>query len=272
MRDIDKRAPLLYAKALSSNEQPGTFEAVWSCFGNVDSDGDIVEPGAFAKSWSEKLPKVVFSHDWMSVPIGVTLEVDEYDRGKLQDLLPNGVPDGVTGAAWAKARLLVDVEGGEDHPDARKVYTALKAVGGDGRPALDEFSWGGRVLSETVEKRENMNPLYHLTEVSQTEWGPCMKGANPATALIAVKSAMDIGELSDADARKVLGLEPPTADDVKNVLNTDQLDALRALLCLDPGTSTADTLAALTATAGSAPPAGHTVAWTADQLMALAGF
>jgi hypothetical protein len=32
------------------NDQDGTFEGYGSVFGNIDADGDILEPGAFSKS------------------------------------------------------------------------------------------------------------------------------------------------------------------------------------------------------------------------------
>jgi hypothetical protein len=192
MRSVHKTAPVLHAKALEgAADAPGTFEAVWAVFGNEDSDGDVVEPGAFLKSWERKLPKVVWSHSWLEVPIGVTLEVDELSGEQLKRLVPK-LPANVTGGAWAKARLAVDVEAGEHNPRAQEVYTALKMVGGDGRPALDEFSWGGRVTEETVEKREGAFPLWHLEAINQTEWGPCVKGANPETALIAAKADFNL--------------------------------------------------------------------------------
>jgi hypothetical protein len=187
-RMVHKITPVLHAKALNGNEALGTFEAVWAVFGNEDADGDVLEPGAFLDSWARKMPKVVWSHSWTEVPIGVTLDAEELTREQLDRLLATGVPDDVTGGAWAKARLAVDVAAGEDNPRAREVYTALKMLGGDGRSALDEFSWGGRVTSETVEQRENSFPLWHINTVDQTEWGPCVKGANPATRLLAAKS------------------------------------------------------------------------------------
>lgn len=250
-RLIEKHAPLLHAKALTSDDQPGTFEAVWALFGNEDSDGEVVEPGAFTDSWARKLPKVIYSHDWCSVPIGVTLAAEEYTAAQLGDLLPGGVPDGVTGGAWSKARLLVDTANGEDHEEARAVYAALKATGGDGRPALDEFSWGGRVLSETIEQRDGTYPLWHINQVDQAEWGPCVRGANPATALVAVKSMIAAGQVTREQAREALELaldetrKTEAADAEKNILSSDDLVALRAVLGLPADTPTADTLEAL---------------------------
>ena len=87
-------------------------------------------------------------------------------------------------------------------------------MGGDGRAALDEFSWGGRVTRETVEKRDNALPIWHIEQVDQTEWGPCLKGANPATALIAAKTAgrssIWTASLAIANGQEVRGRDPPT--------------------------------------------------------------
>jgi hypothetical protein len=213
VRQAVKRMPLLHAKALSGDDKPGTFEAIVSVFGVPDIVRDVVEPGAFAQSIADELPKVVWSHDFMTPPIGVTLEMDELDLAKLKKLAPDGVPEGATGGLYGKGRLLIDQDNGEDVPLARHVWANFNAVGGDGRPGLDEFSWRGAVMVETIEQREGMLPLYHLDKIELVEWGPCLKGANPETALIAAKSLIDTGKITVADARKALGLDPTGADE-----------------------------------------------------------
>lgn len=206
MRPIHKVSPVLHAKALASADQPGTFEAIFAVFGNEDHDGDILELGSFTETLSKSLPPVVWSHDWLTPPVGVTLEAAELDRAALERLVPDGIPDGITGGAYAKARLLVDVEQGEDVPLARHINAALKAAGGDGRTALREFSWGGQVVKESRETRDNQPTVYHLDIVELAEWGPCLKGANPATELLAAKALSDAGVLSPDEARRALGL------------------------------------------------------------------
>lgn len=180
MRQVHKTSPVLHAKALTDGDQPGTFEALVAVFGNVDSDGDIVAAGAFTKTLADGPKPIVWSHDWMLPPIGQTLEASETDEGLL-----------------VKGRLFIADD--EDHAVARQVYAAMNAG------ALREFSWGGRVTEETRREEPDGCVTYVLQEIDLVEYGPCLKGANPATRLVAVKS-----DLTPADARRVLGLPEPT--------------------------------------------------------------
>lgn len=209
VRAVEKRTPVLHAKALTTGDPPGTFEAIVSVFGVPDVVRDVVEPGAFTESIKAEFSPVVWSHDFMTPPIGVTVAMEEVDRATLSRLAPEGVPEGATGGLYGKGRLLVDTDNGEDVPLARHVWAAFKSNGGDGRAALREFSWRGTVLTETVEQREDAPPIYHLNKVDLVEWGPCLKGANPDTALLAAKSLIDTGALTADRARSLLGLDAP---------------------------------------------------------------
>lgn len=53
-----------------------------SAFGNVDSDNDIIEKGAFAKSINERFSKIFFllQHDW-SKPLGKFKTLQEDEKG-----------------------------------------------------------------------------------------------------------------------------------------------------------------------------------------------
>ena len=59
-----------------------TFEGYASTFGNIDTDGDVIEPGAYSKSIQERFPankiKVLWQHN---EPIGKPLEMREDSRG-----------------------------------------------------------------------------------------------------------------------------------------------------------------------------------------------
>lgn len=189
MHRLNKTFSLTSFKAVSDGEAPGTFEAVVAVFDNVDRAGEVITKGAFTKSLENGLPPVIFSHDWMSPPIGVTLSAKETDEGLL-----------------VKGRLFVDEN--EDSPLARQVYTALKAKGGDGRPALREFSVGLNVKESSEEVRDEEKVVI-LSELDLIEWGPCLKGVNPSTRLVSVKSETErqlaealATETSSADADK----------------------------------------------------------------------
>lgn len=246
MRDLIKRHPIATVKTLSDADAPGTFEALVSVFGNVDSDGDIVASGAFTKTLAAGPKPIVYSHDWFSVPIGQTIEATETDEGLL-----------------VKARLFVADD--EDHPEARKVYAAMR--GG----ALTEFSWGGRVVEETRREDDDGDVTYVLQEIDLVEYGPCLKGANSQTRLLAVKSAagrlaelarggnVDDATESDRELAKALRdelvrpAEPDEDADVKNLLTLDDVDRLRGLLQLPADADTATVLGALRAEPATDP-------------------
>jgi HK97 family phage prohead protease len=61
-------------------DDAGTVEGYGSVFNGLDSYGDTIEPGAFAKSITMRKPKMLWQHR-MDMPIGVWDEVREDDRG-----------------------------------------------------------------------------------------------------------------------------------------------------------------------------------------------
>jgi len=191
MRTVCKTSPLLHVKALDGDAEPGTFEAIISAFGNEDSDGEAVSPGAFTDTLKGEPPPITYSHQWGEVPIGKTLDAEELDRVALSRLLPDGVPDDVTGALYAKGVLYVDGEFPVER--AKAAYRNLL------EGSLREFSWSGAAPEIRVEKRdEGRSPIVWLDKVDLVEWGPCLKGANPRTALLNVKTA----DLADVAALK----------------------------------------------------------------------
>ncbi|WP_417464582.1 HK97 family phage prohead protease [Kordiimonas sp.] len=60
--------------------EAGTFEGYGAIFGNVDRDGDVVEPGAFAESLKARMPVLLWQHD-TKAPIGRFDEVREDEKG-----------------------------------------------------------------------------------------------------------------------------------------------------------------------------------------------
>ena len=101
----------------------GTFEGYGSIFGNVDSDNEIVMPGAFtqslvdAKRGGRKI-KMLWQHD-RTQPIGVWDDMAEDSKG-----------------LWVQGRLLIK----QDVPRADEAYALLKAE------AMDGMSIGYRTL------------------------------------------------------------------------------------------------------------------------------
>lgn len=150
----------VHLKAFNATE--GTFEALVSVFGVVDRVGDRVMPGAFTATlarWAASGDPVpcIWAHDWDNpeAHIGVVLDAEERSAG-----------------LWAKCRLDID------RPFAAKVYDLLA-----GR-RIREFSFAYDVIRE----RRAADGANELLELDLIEVGPCLKGVNPDTSLLATKS------------------------------------------------------------------------------------
>jgi phage head maturation protease len=190
MHDVRKAATTIYAKTIGGDEPPGTFEAIISVFGVKDMHGESVTKGAFEQSLEgNPRPPILHSHQYMTIPIGISVEMSELGPIQLRRLAKEGVPDGATGGLYGKGRLFID--GDYSVPEAKGVYRALS------EGALREFSWSGRALTIRPPKSEDDDNVMHLDKVEMWEWGTALKGANPATQLVAAKAA-DLERLTAA--------------------------------------------------------------------------
>lgn len=148
----------------------GQFVALVSVFGNEDSVGDVVRPGAFTETlaaWEAKgddIP-VIWSHAWGDpfAHIGRVVKATE----TLQGLEVTG-----------------QVEDLEDNPTAAQVYRLLK-----GR-RVTQFSFAYDV-NEGAWVKDDEHPwggYYELRRLKLHEVGPCLVGANQETELLAAKA------------------------------------------------------------------------------------
>lgn len=106
---IDQKAFPLSVKEVS---QEGEFSGYLSVFGNMDSDRDVVAPGAFAESLAEwnakgRLPPVLWQHDTRQ-PIGAFTSMQEDDKGLAVEgrLLVNEIPKAREAHALLKENVL----------------------------------------------------------------------------------------------------------------------------------------------------------------------
>ncbi len=120
-----------------SDDNGSTFSGLASVFGNVDLGGDVVEPGAFAKSLAEtkssgrKIP-ILWQHD-PSEPIGYWKSLEETDEGLRGEgvLLVDTDPLATRTAGLLKSSAITglsigyNVERGGAHWDAEKKVTRL---------------------------------------------------------------------------------------------------------------------------------------------------
>lgn len=149
--------------------EEGQFRALVSVFGNKDSYGDIVMPGAFADTLAEWQSKgeaipVYYSHQISdpSMNIGWVVEAKETDTG---------------------LEVLGQLDLADDAPPmAKYVHRLLKRPGG-----VRDFSFAYDVLDGSAEKDADGGEYFELRKLKLYEVGPTQVGANPATELLAVK-------------------------------------------------------------------------------------
>ena len=145
---------------LKATGDDGSFEGYGSIFGNVDSYGDIVDPGAFSKTLAERGPKIklLWQHD-PSQPIGIFTSLVEDSNGLK-----------VTG------QLNLDVQQGKE------AYALLK------QGALDGMSIGYTTIQSTYNSVTQIN---HLTEVKLYEVSLVTLPANEEATVTSVKTAFE---------------------------------------------------------------------------------
>jgi HK97 family phage prohead protease len=159
-----------FAAAAEAGAEPGQFTALVSAFGNEDSQGDVVMPGAFTKTLAEWVLKgrpipVVWSHQFSDPDsiLGVYTAAEETDAG---------------------LRLTGQLD--LAHPKAARVHSLMK------QGVIVEFSISGRVRDfELVEKDDGEDSWFapmRIKDIDLWEAGPCFKGANPETELLSVKT------------------------------------------------------------------------------------
>lgn len=172
------KTEMLSAEIMDLNPKQGIVTGYFSKFNNVDSDGDIIRPGAFTKTIRENgpqstLPRIkhLLNHD-PSLPLGVLKSLTEDNYG------------------LAYESQIGSHEGGEDF--IKMVESGL----------ITEHSIGFKIIKRNqIQSYENYlkNPSagqYEITEVklyegsSLTAWG-----ANPLTPITSLKSMNDLDML-----------------------------------------------------------------------------
>jgi uncharacterized protein len=195
-----KTAPQ-HVKEIKGNLVTGIF----SVFGNKDSYGDIIYPGAFAKTFAERKNKILhlWQHEFYAPPIAVIVDLQELTRDQLPEKMLSENPD-ATGAALVTRQYL-------DTPRGNEVLTAIKA----GSPL--EMSFGFDAMKYDFQE-DAINPnkqIRNLREIRLWETSDVLWGANNAT--VASKALF-------AAILERRGLTPKEVESVKGIF--DQLDTV----------------------------------------------
>ena len=156
--------------AIKSVTDDGLIEGYGSVFNNIDLGGDIVLPGAFKKTLSERNPKLLWQHD-RSRPIGVITEAKE-DRHGLR----------------IKARLALNTTMGQE------AYQ-LARMG-----AVDGLSIGYDTMKEKYDK----TGIRYIQECKLMEVSVVTFPMNEAAVIDQIKSQYD--DIHDEEAAKIADL------------------------------------------------------------------
>ncbi|UXE04743.1 capsid maturation protease [Arthrobacter phage Shambre1] len=214
---------LAKATASADPEKRGQFEAIVSAFGNKDSQGDVIEAGAFTKTLAEWIVKgrpipVVWSHQFSDPEsiLGQYISAEETDEGlKMVGQLELN---------WAKAA---------------RVHELME------KGLIVEFSISGKVRDyELIEDDDEDSwwPSMKIKDIDLWEAGPCFKGANPDTELLSVKSDGRLTGSAPTALKAGRVLAQKHVDSLKDV--RDQIDTIiSAVDTTDDGDNSAKTAA-----------------------------
>lgn len=153
-------APAVTTKQVSfeaevKDAEQGTFSAVFSTFNVIDSDGDVVKPGAIPDG--VEVP-VVWGHDWGMMPVG---------KGVIRTSKKHAVIDGQFNLA---------TEAGKD------AWNTLKFMG-----SAQQYSWGFEITEYSFGEFDGQSVRF-ITGTRPMEVSPVLVGANPQTGTLSVKS------------------------------------------------------------------------------------
>jgi uncharacterized protein len=172
----ERRSAALHAefKFEAGNEDTREIVGYGAVFGNIDSYGDVIAPGAFAKSLADiragnkAMPAMLLAHNPEALPVGKWMEMSEDSTG----LRVKG--------------FLLDTTQGMD------TYKALKAG------AITGLSIGFRPVEYALRSRPD-EPRRTLKSVDLLEVSVVGFPANDKARVLSVKSADDINTIRDLE-------------------------------------------------------------------------
>lgn len=208
---------LLEHKSISApltvdDEENGILTAFVSVTGVRDNVGDIIKPGAYAKSLRTRTPKGLVGHSWEKA-VSKALDVKELMPGDPE------LPAEWAGNPWpAEAGALrVKVQYNMMTEAGRDAFHTAKFYGDD-----QEWSVGFNVPAGTAEKKANGTRFLNemdLYEYSQVLWGAnSMARSVPASAKKEAERVLcEIKSMFPDDFKEMAGMDEddPDADDAE---------------------------------------------------------
>lgn len=203
-REFRRSVPGANVRFVDSEEGDGRrIRARVLTYNVVDDYGTVFAPGVFNRSLTERLPKIVHSHDWTK-PIGRWVGWEEDERGLVLD---------------------GELDDPEYVPLAGEVAYQLR-VG-----TLDQFSVGFVRTAERDGSDEFGPGVWVITEGILDETSPVLVGAVPDTELLSIRQApRGIGLTVRSPAGLVVPIE--TAQRIVLQMESGELDLADGLQAL----------------------------------------
>ena len=172
-----KHLPYFAIKAASDGR---VRKGICAVFGNVDSWGDRILPGAFAKTIMESRSRVkhLWNHDFSTPPIASILELKEVSREELPEEVTAYAPEATGGLMVAREYYKNDL--------ASWVMDAIDK--GD----VTEMSFGYDVM-KWDHSEENDRKIRNLTELKLYDTSDVNWGMNSATVAAGAKNNLPLG-------------------------------------------------------------------------------
>ncbi len=163
------------------DEAEGIVDHIFAVFGNVDEGLDVLHPGSFKKTISERMGKVrvLDQHNTDSIMrvLGKPLEIREIGVEELPKELRVEFPD-ATGGVFARTQFFLETQEGKG------AFIRIKEGG------INEWSFGYDAVDVDFSER-GMNgkkiKVRNLRQVKLHEYAPVLWGMNPATATLDAK-------------------------------------------------------------------------------------
>lgn len=151
------------------DEEQGIFSGYGAVFNNIDSGGDVIEPGAFTKTLAEgwERVKILALHNDGELPIGRPVELREDENG-----------------LFLKAKI-------SDTSLGRDIKTLLKDR------VLNELSIGYDAITHEIDS----DGIRHLTEVRLWEVSVVTWAMNPQATILDYKAQKQEPQLNNEKAK-----------------------------------------------------------------------
>lgn len=179
------------AQIAADGEGDGTVEALVAVTGVLDGVGDIIVPGAFARTLRERRPKGIFSHD-TKIWTARTELVEEWLPGDPR--LPSHAKDGrpwprEAGALYVRCRFNLKSD------DGRNAYENVRFFS-----ETDECEWSiGYQVPQGKSRKDPKTGIRRILDLDLYEYSPVLFGAASQSATLSVKAMRPASNVSGGD-------------------------------------------------------------------------